>query len=64
MVGFWVKALDKKMVAFWALAIALFFAACSKIKFFGLRVVLVCCDIEFFCGWASFDFNDCYGRYA
>ena len=30
MVGFWVKALDKKMVAFWALAIALFFAACSN----------------------------------
>ena len=30
MVGFWVKALDKKMVAFGALAIALFFAACSN----------------------------------
>ncbi|WP_303733077.1 tyrosine-protein phosphatase [Fibrobacter succinogenes] len=30
MVGSWVKALDKKMVAFWALAIALFFAACSN----------------------------------
>lgn len=30
MVGFWVKALDKKIVAFWALAIALFFAACSN----------------------------------
>lgn len=30
MVGFWVKALDKKMVAFWTLAIALFFAACSN----------------------------------
>ncbi len=30
MVGFWVKALDKKMVAFGALAIALFFAACNN----------------------------------
>ena len=30
MIGSWVKALDKKMVAFWALAIALFFAACSN----------------------------------
>ena len=30
MVGFWVKALDKKMVAFGALAIALFFAACGN----------------------------------
>lgn len=30
MVGFWVKALDKKMAAFWALAFALFFAACGN----------------------------------
>lgn len=30
MVGFWVKALDKKMVSFGALAIALFFAACGN----------------------------------
>ena len=30
MVGFWVKALDKKMAAFCALAFALLFAACSN----------------------------------
>ena len=30
MVGFWVKALDKKMAAFCALALALLFAACSN----------------------------------
>ena len=30
MVGFWVKALDKKMVAFWALAFALLFSACGN----------------------------------
>ena len=30
MVGFWVIALDKKMLAFWALAFALIVAACSN----------------------------------
>ena len=30
MVGFWVKASDKKMAAFWALAFALLFVACSN----------------------------------
>ena len=30
MVGFWVKALDKKMAAFWALAFALLFSACGN----------------------------------
>ena len=30
MVVFWVKALDKKMVAFWALAFALLFSACGN----------------------------------